>query len=125
MKHALISHGASDETFVLDDVGIEIDIATLIARINAAPRDDLDIQECETSTLLSIAERNGLNPSLVVPKDRMEEPILLLTLQVHGEWCAWIVDGTHRLRARHRLAKDKTMVVVVEESMLQDLIRPT
>ncbi|HVX90617.1 MAG TPA: hypothetical protein VHC20_03195 [Candidatus Paceibacterota bacterium] len=124
MDKQLISYGASDEIFVMGDLGVEIDVATLLSRVNAAPREELDVRESSTAELMDIARRNGFNPSLVVSSERMEEPILVVTLTAHGQRQSWVVDGTHRLHARHRLGKPTTRFVAIKASMIRDLVRP-
>lgn len=123
MKKRLISHGASDEVFVMGDLGLQIDIATLVSRVNAAPRDKLDIRESPTADLIEIARRNGFNPFKPVSAERMREPLLLFTFTYQGQRQHWIIDGTHRLHARHRLGKQTTRFVALKADMVQDLVR--
>lgn len=123
MTEMLIRHGVSDEIFVMGDLGVVLDVATLISRINATPRDELDIREGSTVDLIDIAQQNSFNPSKGVSTERMEDPILLLTLTARGQHHSRIVDGTHRLHARHRAGQLRTRFVAVKADMVRDLIR--
>lgn len=122
MTKPLISHGAPDEVFVMGDLGFEIDVAALISRINLAPREKLDIREGSTADLMDIGRNNGFNPSHTVSKERMEEPVLLLTLTAQGQRHSRVVDGTHRLHARHRAGHLKTSFVAIAPAMIRDLV---
>jgi hypothetical protein len=124
MNNPLISHGAPDEVFVMGDIGVQLDVATLISRVNAAPRAELDIREGATADLISIARRNSFDRFKVVSTERLEEPLLLVTLRFYGQRQFWIVDGTHRLHARHRSGKPKTRYVAVASAMVHDLVQP-
>jgi hypothetical protein len=123
MNKPLISHGARDEVFVMGDLGFEIEVAALISRINLAPREELDIREGSTADLMDIGRNNGFNPSQAVSKERMEEPILLLTLTAQGQRHSRVVDGAHRLHARHRAGHMKTSFVAIKPAMIRDLLR--
>lgn len=123
MNKQLISHGAPDEVFVLGDLGLEIDVATLISRVNAAPLDQLDLRDGSTDELMAIGRGNGFNPSHIVSKARMEEPLLVLTLTAQGQRHSRIVDGNHRLQARHNAGKSRTRFVAIKPVMIQDLVR--
>ena len=122
-KKRLISHGAPDEIFLMGDLGLQVDIATLVSRVNAAPRGELDIRESPMADLIEVARRNGFNPFKTVSTERMREPLLLLTFTYQGQRQHWIVDGTHRLHARHRLGKPTTRFVALKADMVQDLVR--
>lgn len=124
MTQPLISHGASGEKFIAGDLGIEIDVETLLLRVNATPREELDIRESPTADLVGIARQNGFNPFKIVSTKRMDEPIVVVTLTFHGKRQSWVIDGTHRLHARHRSGKLKTRFVAIKAAMIRDLIRP-
>lgn len=124
MSKPLISHGARDEVFVMGDLGFEIDVAALISRISLASREELDIREGSSADLMDIGRNNGFHPSQAVSKQRMEEPILLLTLTAQGQRHSRVVDGTHRLHARHRAGHQKTNFVAIDPAMIRDLVRP-
>lgn len=120
----LISHGAPDEVFVMGEIGFQLDVAALIDRVNAAPLEELDIREVTTASLIDAASSNDIRRTVEISAARMEEPVLLIVLTVGGEQRHWVVDGTHRLRARAAAGKQTTRMIAVKPAMVQDLFAP-
>ncbi|NVK57907.1 MAG: hypothetical protein HWE26_20090 [Alteromonadaceae bacterium] len=98
----IIEKGASDEIFVLQDFGIQIDIAGLIDHINSN-EDQYQVCECATSRLLEVNRADGINREVLanMSDSRSNQPILVTAIDEYE----WVIDGNHRLIKRAELAK--------------------
>lgn len=115
----IIEKGAVDEVFLLKNLGIQIDIASLIEHINN--NENLyPIYECPTNKLLKLNKTDGINHETLsrISALRLEQPILVTKIDDHE----WIIDGNHRLLKRHKLAKEITHYILLSGAQLDQFV---
>lgn len=111
----IIDKGLSDEVFVLQAFGIQIDIAGLIGDINNN-EGQYQVSECSTSRLLEVNRTDEINKEVLteMTESRSNQPILITAIDEYE----WIIDGNHRLLKRVELAKESVRYIPINGAQL-------
>jgi len=107
----IVQPGFADEVFIWGEKGVAVLIWKLIDSISQMP--EVEVQTWWTSALLKARRSDRISEEHIakMSPERMSQPLLICGV---GDEL-WILDGNHRLEARHRAGLEETDAILIED----------
>ncbi len=110
MPFPVLRPGFPDEVFIWGEMRVTVLIWKLIEKISQLP--EIEIQTWSTHALLQARRADRYEEKHIVgmTPERMNQPLLICGINDE----IWVLDGNHRLEARHRAGLEDTEAIFVE-----------